>query len=57
MCMKTKNRQFYDLWSKTQDAAFTRRLAFYCAQRSGVFSDDLMKLSLKMTLKRSVRSQ
>jgi len=43
--MKTlKQRQFFDLWSRKQDAAFTRRLAFYCAQRAGIFADDLMKL-------------
>jgi len=49
--LNTKDRQFYDLWSKKQDAAFTRRLAFYCAQRSGIFSDDLMKLVTENDIK------
>jgi len=36
--MKTE-RSFFDLWSKKESDALTRRLAFFCAQRSGEHED------------------
>lgn len=37
-------RKFFDKWRKTEDRVLTREIAFYCAQRSGIYSDLLVKL-------------
>lgn len=36
-----KNRKFFDLWSKDESNRFTKRLAYYCALRSGSYSEEL----------------
>lgn len=35
------SRKPFDLWTRNESNAFTRRLAFFCAQRSGRFSETL----------------
>jgi len=38
------NRKFFDLWKKDESSNFIRRLAFFCAMRSGRWSDELCNL-------------
>lgn len=38
------NRKPFDLWKKNESDNFTRRLAFFCASRSGRFEDTLCNL-------------
>jgi hypothetical protein len=41
MCNNNHIRKFYDLWKKRDDASLTFRLAFYCAERSGIYCERL----------------
>lgn len=41
MYSNKSNRKPFDLWTKYESDSFTRRLAYYCAQRSGRFEETL----------------
>lgn len=43
---KPKERRFYDLYKKDQSDEVTKSLAFYFAERAGLFADELKKLVL-----------